>query len=164
MLASSNVKLFHVSFNRNLEGILKPKLPAGYDPKLTPEFPEPTIPRICFSDSIEGCITAIYSNIAHLFEDRDYPHADMHVYMSTPGSSDLIVCPEILSGLRMVHDAHLTGEYWALKPTRVRKLNYKVRLYSPLETAPIKYYPFDDTTGKSKRYFPNRAELKIELI
>ena len=46
--------LYHLSSDTNLK-LLTPKIPNG----AVPEYEEMTTPRVCFSDTIEGCLSAV---------------------------------------------------------------------------------------------------------
>lgn len=64
---------------------------------------EPEFPRISVSPTVEQCIMAIYPNISHYFEERNYPYMDLYVYKITTTSLRTVITPESLTALRFAH-------------------------------------------------------------
>lgn len=80
-----------------------------------------TIPRICFSTSIEKCITAIGLD------------TDMQEYITvyTLDTSDIdesaqILKPNILASSKLVYDAVETDEHWILCPVKLKPKYYRI--------------------------------------
>ncbi len=156
-------RLYHISFNVALSGILKPQVPAGYDGGEGINA-EPNLPRICMGLTVEGCVRAIYKNIENLFTVKGYPHVDLHIYVAKVGNRNDIVTPEVLTGLGFVHDAHITEEHWLVNPIRVRRSGDIVRVHNPGNYTPEKYRPFDDKKYYLTDYGPSLKDLKIEIL
>lgn len=92
--------LYHLSCNPNLT-ILTPKIP-----ETAVAFNEDvSIPRVCFSPTIKGCLSALQSI------DEEY-------YVYTPVNQKL----KGYSCKTHVIDAVITGERWIKKPVQVKKI------------------------------------------
>jgi len=67
-------ELFHISFNPNLEGYWKPKLPAGdydeskYNDSFLFLYSEIPIKKISCSPTIDKCFQAIYANVKDMMD------------------------------------------------------------------------------------------------
>ncbi|MCK9198321.1 MAG: hypothetical protein M0P49_01825 [Bacilli bacterium] len=93
--------LFHVSYNPNLNTLI-----AGI-PRVDSSYEENTsIERVCFSDSISGCLSAIWPVCCGPF------------YVYTPINNIRIFKPTIYD----VKDAKFTGEVWSLQDVEVRQI------------------------------------------
>ncbi len=111
--------LYHVSFNAIENGILYPRIPESRAP-----HEDKSIPRICFADSIENCLTAIpgggraLKNL--LFRSKVMPiSAVLHVYhinTLTVPKENLVPNSEVV---RYVPDAKHTGEVWVINQNTV---------------------------------------------
>ena len=147
--------LYHLSFSPVMGGLVKPRAPTGYTGN-GGLFGEPDVPRVCFSDIIEGCFYAVYPNISHLFEKKKYPYIDMFLYTAdTSGLKDHdVMLPAMLTEKRFVHDAHETREYWVLKPV-VLTLSKKLRFYNTSSGKDsVSYFPFDNKKEKLRFLSP----------
>lgn len=148
LLHISPVKLEVLSF--------KPQLPAGYGEDIITikhgAFHEPPIPRVSFSKTIAGCFRGVYANMAAFFEDDEYddgvgknPGLDskrFYVYELT-SRPRLVLTASKLIELRMVHDAHITGEHWVLEQCNLRLID-TVSISPDVTGRPLKYHPFND--------------------
>lgn len=137
------VNLLHISFDRTLEGIWLPKLPATIENCEKSIYSEPEIPRICLAPSVKECFWAIYPNISNIFEIQNMPYMDFYVYspILIPGTP--IITPDVLTEKRLVLDAHVTNEHWVLSNIDM-KLISKVRVYNPGSCRFISFKPFND--------------------
>lgn len=113
----NDVELYHISF-KPLSRVLKPKLPDGSELKDETHWSaEPDIPRVCFSETIEGCVRAIYPNISHLAEKHD--KLEFYVY-KVPARTDGRWVPSwSLVEDGHVWDAVVTKEWWSLSDTKI---------------------------------------------
>lgn len=151
---------YHISFNGNLAGVWKPKLPDGSeltDTKIS-EYPEPDTPRICIAPSLLQSFYSVYPNVSQFFEEKNYPHMDFFVY--TPENVESLVPQKVLTDKRFVWDAHITGEVWLTKPTRM-KLNGKIRVMNPGNAPFLVTHPFDDKKLPLREVAPKKVEIKI---
>ena len=104
--------LYHLSSDANLK-LLTPKIPNG----AVPEYEEMTTPRVCFSDTIEGCLSAVQIGDGQLYV---YTPVDEDIDYYIPSNSE-------------VYDAFLTGEVWILKEVEVKCLG-KIDVKDPYIT------------------------------
>lgn len=91
--------LFHLSENPNIKRLM-PKIPAY----AVSEFENLTTKRICFSDSIEGCLSAL----------QDMPRK---FYVYTPIKENIPIYTPTVDEVR---DAKINHEVWSLKPVKVK--------------------------------------------
>lgn len=117
--------LYHLSFNGSLPNILQPRQPAD-STTVNGKFVEELPPRVSFSPTVQQCFTALYPNISQYFEEKNYPHMDMYVYVPV-GESERIAENIVLD---KVWDAHVTGEVCFTTPTKVMRVA-KVRIFNP---------------------------------
>jgi len=152
--------LLHLSFKPDLSGILLPQAPAGLELKKKGKYPEPNTPRICFAPTVLQCFQAIYPNVCDYFEKLNYPYMDFYVYSVIPNQDiGLITNREIVAN-RWVHDAHVTGECWATKPTSVALLE-KVRISNTNYIDSVMYHPFNNPSLPERTLAPVRASMKF---
>lgn len=162
-------KLFHLSPTK-LPVRITPRAPAGTTNEAVGKYQEPAVKRFCVSPTIEGCLQAIYPNISHHFEVRNAHHMDFYLYDYTTVNRHTIVHPSLLSKLMLVHDAHVTQEYWILDQCNIYPTEdannevIKVRLYNPKNVPTIHYYPYDDSSGKSIKLGPNMYTADYDVI
>lgn len=149
----------HLSFDGELEGIWKPKLPDGLlmeeDVVLSDDqFTEPDWPRISVSISVEGAFRAIYPNVSHYFEEEKYPYMDFFVY-SPKGKNIGIMTPKELQDGKYVHDAHITQEHVILEKVEMVQLD-KVRIYNTSKDNGLQYRPFNDPALEERYHSPKK--------
>ena len=92
------MELYHLSQTPHIE-VLVPLIPKC----AIPMYEDTSIRRVCFSNSISGCLSAL----------QDIAGAEFYVY--TPIEECDIIVPEP----ELVNDAHLTGEVWCLDRVKV---------------------------------------------
>lgn len=107
-------KLYHVSLNLNHPGVFDLRVPES---RMKDE--DSVTPRICVSDSIEGCLTASAFGAHYLGESLMETDDLMKVFVIDTEklgltSSDVIL-PEELYQSGKVDDANLTNEHWILQ-------------------------------------------------
>jgi hypothetical protein len=151
--------LQHISFNKNLEGLWKPQVPAEYIENKT-YLSEPDTPRISLSPSIEGCFKAIYPNVSKYFEIENYPYMEFYVYTPLLTGKERIWPPSYLTTNRLVHDAHETNEHCILTPVYM-KLIKKIRIFNTNKSPDLFYHPFNDKNIPLKYLCPKVIIIKI---
>lgn len=110
--------LYHISFDPQLAGTLVPQNPAGGDMDAEPsEISEPSLPRVCFSTTIRGCVRAVFPNWKELLKGGNV--ITFNVYRAIPNRNHMFVPPEALSKERIVHDALVTQEHISLTPVEI---------------------------------------------
>lgn len=145
----SNIKLFHISFNGDLEGVWYPKNPEGIDSNKNDEYREPNLPRISVSPTIPKCFLAIYPNVSKYFEIENFPYMEFFVYVPILSTDVQILTPDELTERGYVHDAFITKEHCILDPVSMKK-HSKIKIFNTNNSPFIKYHPFNDH-GNPKR-------------
>lgn len=120
----SNKLYFHVSRDDNLDGkTLKPRVPnyltqqEEFDRDKDPYFEETKTPRVCFSNSIEGCLNAMISAGDRVATGGD----ELYVYIPVkPISEYKTKLNKDLVKDKDVFDAKSTGEIWILEPVQLK--------------------------------------------
>ena len=115
---------FHVSRDDNLDGkTLTPRVPAylstqeEFDRDKDPYFEETKTPRVCFSNTIEGCLNAMISAGDRVATGGD----ELYVYIPVkPITSYKTKMNKDLVKDKDVFDAKSTGEIWVLEPVQLR--------------------------------------------
>lgn len=143
----------HLSFNDSLDGVWKPRLPAGSELNSDGKYPEPRTPRISVSTTLAGCFYAIYPNISQFFEKRHYPHIDINVYVPEMHRDIRVVTNHELKEKRYVHDAHITHEVWILDAVVMKRIG-KVRFKNTSDDKWLNYHPFGDPKEPLRRLAP----------
>ena len=118
---NEKIHLYHVSFDlRNpLEKVFIPRIP-----KEPMNREDETIPRICFSDSITGCINGI-GRASEFFGDND--SRDIIVWeLEVDPLDENLRSWEYLYEHDLVPDAAITHEYWYLKPLELEGQFYQI--------------------------------------
>lgn len=152
--------LLHLSFKNNLSGTLIPRAVAGSELGLDAIYPEPNTPRVCFGPSVLKCFQAIYPNISDFFEVKKYPYMDFYVYRTKSNSpAGLIPNAEIVAN-HWVHDAHVTGESWVVKPVEVY-LYRRVRIKNTNSISSLNYHPFGDQKESLRTLAPKTAVIEL---
>lgn len=90
--------LYHLSTQKGLTK-LTPKIPEC----AVPMFENTNIKRVCFSDFIGGCLSAL----------QDLPRK---YYVYTPCSDIIVYKPSVDE----VRDAKYTHEFWSLQPVKIK--------------------------------------------
>lgn len=130
------MKLFHVSFLK--EDLNKQFTPRVPDSAGTTE--DKVTERICFADSIEGCLTAMSSDFRH-----DYLGKGSILTIWSVDTEDLpegvLVTSSELTYSNKVPDALDNGEYWVTIPLKLKGKRFKIIDYS-YEHA-VNYYALD---------------------
>ena len=114
---------FHVSGDEHLDGqVFKPRVPSYIEPGDTAdtstEFEDATIPRVCFSPTIEGAMNAI---ICKINPQHPVPYKRLAVYIPEKPFNDYKhkTNKEIIKE-KLVFDASSTGEVWIMEPVRMK--------------------------------------------
>lgn len=155
------MKLFHLSFDGNKEGVWYPQIPAGSDIGEKTDLSEPDTPRISFSETLEGCFRAIYPNVSQYFEEKHFPWMEFYVYTPVLNSKTKIVYQKELTKKHLVHDAHITGEIWILSSVAVEKVT-KIKVLNTISKGDLTYRPFNE--HKFERRFHSPKVIEIEIM
>lgn len=111
---------FHISMDTKMNGkTLKPRIPTYLTKKdnVSTYKENATIPRVCFSPSIEGCLNAIISAQKNL----DVVGKNIFVYIpEKPISEYKIKTNKEIIKEKLVFDANATGEMWILEPVKLK--------------------------------------------
>lgn len=109
-------KVYHLSFSEVKNNLFIPRIP---DIRLSGENDD--ILRICFSETIEGCISAMPNGVGAikgLLDLRETEIAFNGAYLYEIDLRDIkqenILTPDELQNKRLVPDAIHTGEYWII--------------------------------------------------
>lgn len=149
---------FHISFDKKLEGVWKPMLPAGSSSKKT-DLSEPDYPRISVGPSIEQCFWAIYPNISQYFEKEKYPYLEFMVYRPVITDETKIMRNSEIVREHLVHDAHVTEEAFILNDVMMEK-DKIIRVKNCTKNKEIWYYPFNDK-NREKRFLSYKIEYSV---
>lgn len=155
-----NDQCFHISFQDHKEGTWYPRIPAGSDVGKKTKLSEPDIPRICFSETLEGCFRAIYPNVSQFFEQEKYPWMEFYVYSPLITNKTKLLSNNDLIKHHFVHDAHITKEIWILNPVKVEKIS-KIKVLNTISSGDLEYQPFDDYHRKKRFHSPKDIEIEI---
>lgn len=108
--------LYHVTSDLNHNGVFIPRIPENveiYDE-------DETTPRICVSNSIEGCLTSMPNGGDDLSNLLEYCDNKLKVFVFDTNklgiNDENIINSKLLVDKYRVHDAILTGEHWLLNP------------------------------------------------
>lgn len=116
-LSSPYTTLYHISA-QPLPDTLNPQIPAGStDSSNTHYSAEPHIPRVCFSESVIGCVRATYANYAKFLNSME--PCEFYLYELVLGKNKYVPPYELAK--RAVWDARVTGEWWALEPVKIKQ-------------------------------------------
>jgi hypothetical protein len=100
-------KLYFISQKDMADKTIMPRVPSNYFIKNG--YEDSWTKRICFSDSIDGCLKGLSQNNTnknfYVYEGKLKPNQS--VYKPNKGA---------------VPDSEITGELWALEPTKIRKV------------------------------------------
>lgn len=107
--------LYHVSTDLNFNSKFIPRIP-----KCMAHNENSTIPRICFSETLEGCFSAMPDGgikIEQLIKNNEgkFRVYKLDLSKTLVNQSDILT-PQNLWENDFVDDADLTLEYWILKP------------------------------------------------
>lgn len=108
-------------------------------PELTPKIPrtampleDRTLPRICLTPSVEGCMTAI--GVLGMFRRCLNAHPDTKSYENADETYPVIICefpdeipgnPYVIPSEAQVPDVGLTNERWLMMPARPSKMELR---------------------------------------
>ena len=122
--------LYHLSFNKTLEGVWHPRSPdgTGEGNEHVSITSESNRPRICVSPTIKQCFQATYPNVKHYFENKNYPYLNMQLYKATLTKNTVLKTPKELTDHLEVWDAFVTEEHWLLTPVEM-KLIAEVKIF-----------------------------------
>ena len=153
------MKVYHLSFNKDLPNVLKPKQPYGLGTNKEHFTYEDLPERTSFSPTIKECWYAIYQNVKHYFNDGQYkyPYLNFYVYSANITSDTKIIDEETM--MARVHDYYKTKEVAVTEPIEVELVG-KVRIYNNEDARNIYYYPFNNTDN-GKRLLATKPIMEI---
>lgn len=143
--------LYHISFQKHVEAIWTPMAPASNGDTKKSLYTEPDTPRICCSETLEGCFMAVYPNVSMYFEDAKYkyPHMDFYYYcpvLPRNIKDNDVLSPTLLTDKGLVWDAHITREWDVLVPVRML-LSGRVRFHNTAQRKGwVTTHPFNDSS------------------
>lgn len=164
--------LFHISFkDKNAAGIWLPDDPAGLDhseessPGVVGDpswpYPEPSLPRISFSPTIEQCFRAVYPNVAKFFKEKKYPYMEYSVFQPIFKGTERVVTSEELTAKKFVWDACVTEETCVLDPIQVKFVG-RVRILNTNDSPVMFIHPFNDPKNPLESVGP--ANIKVQYL
>jgi len=125
--------MYHISLEKLNEDelLFTPRIPQTASPRENKQ-----IPRICLSETFEGCIKAIIHCHIHpeLLRCQNQDKDELFLYVYEPAtflSNEYILDSQKIKEKDYVHDVDRTHEVWILKPT-------KMKLYTVLEVTNVK--------------------------
>lgn len=145
------MRLFHVSFLK--DNLLKQFTPRVPDSAGATE--DKVTERICFADSIEGCLTAMPSNYRH-----DYLAKGALITVWTIDTERLpegsLVTPSELTYSNKVPDALDNGEYWVTIPLKLNGKRFRIIDYSYEFSVNYNALDLQSITDTAYECLPNR--------
>lgn len=142
-------KLYHVSLDITHSGVFDSRVPES---RMQDE--DSVTPRICVSDSIEGCLTASGFGAHYLgenlFENNDLLKVFIFDTEKLGLTSDDVIFPEELYQSGKVDDANLTNEHWVLTSVSIPAEDQYV----------VKVTGFDDSRWDF--FFSYKERLQLE--
>ena len=157
-------RLYHISFRADKSGMWEPNTPDGMgqgDVEHTPfPYPEPTVPRISLSSSLEGCFLGVYPNVYRYFEKDNYPYMLFNVYTPVYTGNESMVSTDDIVKKEYVWDAHLTGEWWILSKVQMKYVG-QIKVINPRKTITRYTHPFGSTKWAKIDYrVPSRITIE----
>lgn len=121
------MKLYHLSFNENLDEVLYPRLPDRdhYNIPVPGKdyFDEDLPPRISFAPTVQGCFHGIFPNIMEVYNEAMSKHNGVfHIwlYEGLPDEhTKYIPTSEVR---KRVWDSYVTGEICVASEIRVKRV------------------------------------------
>lgn len=150
------MKLYHVSLDLLHDGVFIPRIPKNRIPN-----EDSTYKRVCFSDSLEGCLAALPMGTTleeEIIEDQNGVVRVFEIDTEDFGST-LILTPNQLQFKKLVPDAVVNGEYW-IRTTFKAKRTYLIQIQR------IKMRKVKEVVswGNEKAYFSHRKVKKMEYV
>jgi len=123
------MKLFHVSLNLDIQKEFIPRIPSE---NIMVETEDRTTPRICFSKTIRGCLTAVPwggNSIEDIFFDN-YVSQLIRVYEfdSKDVAKENLIKSKKLYQTDKVRDAEISGEVWVINQNIKPKKTYLIQI------------------------------------
>lgn len=145
--AASDKMLYNVTFNlEDHSTVLKPSIPYS----ASDDYGEDkTTLRVCLSDSIERCISAIGPSFRNLFVGCKLVVRSVRLNDLEPDS--LIHYAELYSSGK-VPDAMENHEYWYLKDVNVNRVVYEIQSFSYEHAIAYTCLKADDVLAIARKY------------
>lgn len=124
-----------------------------------PIYAENLPPRICMSDTIQGCFSGIFLNFQNEIDVSGNSNRQMEFFVYCPMSTKdkHFYTPQRLQKDRLVWDAHLTSEYCTTEPAEMMRYPLKVRLHFNIQKSKstwLRIKPFDDADREIEWHSP----------
>lgn len=140
---------YHITTDLDHNGLFEPRIP-----KYMFEFENKTVPRICVSDSIQGCLSA--------FPDKDALGESQPRYIKVfeINTEELnllpedIINPELLYKSGYLDDALITNEHWIIKSFQVpaeKQAIYKIAWLEETGRLAVPYTVFREVKEKHEK-------------
>jgi hypothetical protein len=140
--------MYHISRNRKLDGvILKPRIPDNFFTQNGNE--NNTIPRVCFSETIDGALSALNSNISN---------DTLFVYEPVLKNSIRVLKNKEVQ--KYVPDAHLTKEVWILDEV---ELKYVKKVFVE-DAKDMTFFDYENNEGRRGEFWTWIWEDNIDEI
>lgn len=164
--------LYHISFkNHTHQGIWRPGNPDGFD--VTQEsapgvvgdaafpYPEPNLPRISVSPTIDQCFRGVFPNVSQYFEEKNYPYMEYSVFQPRFKGTERLILPSELTAKRIVWDACVTDEHCILDNVQMVYAG-KVRIFNTNASPTMFIHPFGDPGNPVESVGP--AVIRYEWV
>lgn len=144
-------KLYHASFNCDYINIFKPQIPKNRH-----SYEDFKIPRICLSNSIEGCLTGMPNGGISL-SDMCYEEGSnlLRIYEFNKDKiiSENILYPNQLYKKDLVRDALISQEHWVVKQflTPIKSYLIKIIEYEECCIENMSYKDYSKGIGIEKK-------------
>lgn len=129
-ILKQNPTLYHLSDDNKLSS-LSPKIPKKLQIR-TNAFEDTTIPRVSFSETIEGCILGIQ------LSENEFTEKTFYIYSPTNYHTKFLSNQDIIKQ-KLVFDAKITKEWWALEEIDVKLIGEVIIINEIIKT--IEYTP-----------------------
>jgi len=129
------MKLYHISTSLMHTGIFTPQVPSGIEEGDSEDW---ITPRICFSDSIEGCLTGIPDGgiglPAYIRSKSGKAYFKLFT-LDTDAYKGIILSPEVIAN--KVPDALQTREYWIMDGLKLEGVLIRLEEFSMAKSGSV---------------------------
>lgn len=137
--STNQPKYYFVSVTNMNDKLLQPRIPDNFLTQIGAE--DNKTPRVCFSDSIDGCLIALSRNLK-----------GMKLFVHVADCDESVLRQFRHPTTEEVPDANITDEVWSLKPVEIKcigQIQVKKAYPKPL---PYKYTDRDGTQKTAELY------------
>lgn len=125
---SGTDKLYHVSFCCDIVDTFEPRVPSNRHNE-----EDSKIGRVCLSDSIEGCLTAVPNGgmrLEEIFWEGGSSLIRIYEFDIKDIEYKNIIPPEYLYQKDLVRDANITREHWVVNKSLTPSKTYLIKLHN----------------------------------